>query len=130
MPKTRAKKEASRSNHRPKLAPWSAFSRGLLREWRRLELSQPGRAVIVGVSGGADSVALLLGLDELVRVGKIDGQIIVAHLNHKLRGSNSDTDARWVASLAHELGHPAVVKVDDIEKRAQKAKDNLEQAGR
>ncbi len=75
-------------------------------------------------------MALLLGLDELVRGGKLDLQIIVAHLNHKLRGAHSDADARWVASLTRELGHPAVVKTVDVEKRAQKTKDNLEQAAR
>src|SRR6266568_3895917 len=50
----------------------SAFARALLREWRKLRLATAGPAVIVAVSGGADSVALLLALDELVKSGKLN----------------------------------------------------------
>jgi len=59
----------------------------------------PGARVIVGVSGGPDSVCLLHVLRELkVRVAG------VAHVNHKLRGEASDEDERFVAAMARELG--------------------------
>src|SRR5215471_1178865 len=107
----------------------SSFARKLLREWKSLHLSGHS-IVIVAVSGGADSVALLLALSELVRAGKTEIGIVVAHLNHKLRGSESDADARWVAGLAKQLGHPGVVACADIKRRAAKLNENLEQTAR
>jgi tRNA(Ile)-lysidine synthase len=105
------------------------FARKLAGEWKHLKLCHGGEAVVVAVSGGADSVALLLGLDELVRSQKLDIRIAVAHLNHKLR-RESDADARWVRSLAKELGHQVVVRRSDIAANARKSKDNLEQSAR
>ena len=61
-----------------------------------------GGRVIVAVSGGADSVALLLGLCELREEFGIE--LVVAHLNHALRGDESDADAEWVGQLAEQLG--------------------------
>lgn len=110
--------------------PLSKFARSLLREWRKLELPQVKAAVIVGVSGGADSVALLFALDELIRAKKLTIRIVVTHLNHKLRGAASDADARWVTSMARELGHPVMTEAVDVKKRAAKLGDNLEQAAR
>jgi len=131
MTKPRPKKEPSAANDPRKSRPaLSKFARGLLREWRKLDLPLAGEAVIVGVSGGADSVALLLALDELARARKIDVEIVVAHLNHRLRGAESNADARWVVAIANELGYATGVKVADIKRRAQKSKDNLEQAAR
>src|SRR5690606_24653613 len=60
--------------------------------------------VIVAVSGGADSVALLLGLHRLWREGPGRGQMWVAHYNHHLRGAESDRDQQWVAELCQQLG--------------------------
>src|SRR5207253_8684462 len=86
----------------------SAFARALLREWRKLKLATTGATVIVAVSGGADSVALLLALDELVKSGRLNLRLFVAHLNHRLR-PESHGDARWVARLAKQLGHKSSV---------------------
>jgi tRNA(Ile)-lysidine synthase TilS/MesJ len=52
--------------------------------------------------------ALLLALDELLGARKINVEIVVAHLNHKLRGADSNADARLGRSLPAELGHEAV----------------------
>jgi tRNA(Ile)-lysidine synthase len=109
--------------------PLSPFARGLIREWRRLGLGAHGEQVVVAVSGGADSVALLLALDELIHARKIKIEIVVAHLNHKLRQAAA-ADARWVESLAKRLGHRAVVRGADVKTRARKSNDNLEQAAR
>src|ERR1043165_9362975 len=95
---------ASRFNDaRP--APLTKFAGRLLREWRVLQLDTEKHPVVVAVSGGADSVALLLALDELVRAKKLGMEIIVAHLNHKLRGAASDADARWVKGFAKQLSY-------------------------
>jgi len=59
------------------------------------------RRILVAVSGGGDSVALLRGLVTLQT--QLDFQILVAHFNHRWRGSESKADAEWVQSLANAL---------------------------
>ncbi len=69
------------------------------------QLIPPGSSVVVAVSGGADSVALLSllhGLRERLGIGKI----VIAHLNHGLRGGESDGDERLVRALAESLNTP------------------------
>src|SRR5438132_3853361 len=107
----------------------SAFARALLREWRKLRLATAGPTVIVAVSGGADSVALLLALNELGKSGKLNLTLCVAHLNHKLR-LTSAADARWVARLAKQLGHKSSLGSVEVKTIAKKTGDNLEQAAR
>src|SRR5262245_22639104 len=58
--------------------------------------------VLVAVSGGADSAALLRGLVEIRAAG--EGRLIAAHFNHKLRGAESDADQAFVEQLGRELG--------------------------
>jgi tRNA(Ile)-lysidine synthase len=70
---------------------------------RRRETLRAGDRVAVAVSGGADSVALLRVLLELrAELGIV---LVVAHLNHQLRGEESEADEHFVAELAcgHEL---------------------------
>jgi tRNA(Ile)-lysidine synthetase-like protein len=68
----------------------------------------------VGVSGGADSVALLT----LLR-SRSDLSLHVAHLNHQTRGGESDGDAAFVADLAARLGVPCTI--DDRERLEREA---------
>ncbi len=63
--------------------------------------------VLVAVSGGADSVALLRGLAECRLPG--EGRLVVAHYNHRLRGADADGDQAFVEQLAGELGLTVVV---------------------
>lgn len=58
--------------------------------------------VVVAVSGGADSVALLLALARLCEEGR--GRLIAAHVDHGLRGRESRADARWVRELCRGEG--------------------------
>jgi len=106
------------------------FLHGLLAEWRRLELPLRNAGVVVAVSGGADSTALLLALAGLIRAKKLAVKLTVAHLDHGLRGKLSKEDARWVANLAEKLGYQTAVGRVDVNKRAGKTSDNLEQAAR
>src|SRR5258708_6584045 len=108
----------------------SRFAQSLLREWKGLDLPVTNAKLLVAVSGGADSVALLLSLDELIKSGKLQLELMVAHLNHRLRGKISEADARLVGSLAKRLGHRALIGREDVKRRAARASDNLEQAAR
>jgi tRNA(Ile)-lysidine synthase len=80
----------------------------------------PGRWA-VAVSGGADSVALLLLLH-----GRPGLSLHVAHLDHQTRGQASAEDARFVAELAERLSVPAaIVRRDEIEPGMQSLPKNL-----
>ena len=64
---------------------------------RAYDMIAPGDHVICAVSGGADSVALLLAL--YLQRQKLGIQLSAAHFNHHLRGEESDGDARFVREL-------------------------------
>ena len=103
----------------------SKFARSLLREWRRLQLPFKNEQIIVGVSGGTDSVALLMALAELTNARKLDLTLIVSHVDHRLRKTSGE-DSRWVKNLAQALDLQVVISRVDVKSR----KDNLEQAAR
>lgn len=83
-----------------------------------------GQRVGVAVSGGADSVCLLHVLRELAPQWEL--RLHVLHLNHRLRGEESDQDAEFVRRLAAELELPATIGEADL----AGSRDNLEQAAR
>ncbi len=83
------------------------------------------RRYLVGVSGGRDSVALL---DILHASGF--SNLVVCHLNHRLRGRASGHDAAFVRRLAGRYGLPAEVAKIDVAKLASQIGVSLEDAGR
>lgn len=100
----------------------------MITEWRRLLLPVADASVVVAVSGGADSVSLLLALVELREKKKLDLKIVAAHFDHGLRGKESDKDAEFVRKLASKIN---VEFVTEKWKRGKdKKKENLEQAAR
>lgn len=105
------------------------FPRLLLLEWRKLRLPSSGETVVVAVSGGADSTALLLAIEELKSHGKLSTGICVAHFDHRLRKSSAK-DAKWVSALAAKLGFQSVVGRSKVAEEARAVSDNLEQAAR
>lgn len=84
--------------------------------------------VLVGVSGGADSVALLRGLVELR--GRLGIRFRAAHLNHQLRGAAALLDARWVERLCQSFNVPVTVGSVDIEARADERGAGIEEVAR
>jgi tRNA(Ile)-lysidine synthase len=107
-----------------------AFARSLLAEWRRLGLPREGARAVVAASGGADSTALLLALDDLRRRGLLSLELKVAHLDHGLRGEVGERDARWVEELARGLCCEFESSRAKVAQRARASRDNLEQAAR
>ena len=81
---------------------------------KRAGYSNTGTTLVVGVSGGPDSTALLYAL---VAVKDIHGlSLHVGHLNHNFRGQEAEDDAVFVEDMAHSLGVPVtVVKADPPE---------------
>jgi tRNA(Ile)-lysidine synthase len=84
--------------------------------------------VVALVSGGADSTALL----RLLASGRlpISGPLSVLHVDHMLRGEESDADAAFVSALCTELGVPCAVVRFDVAEYASERGLNLEDAGR
>src|SRR6476661_6201580 len=79
------------------------FVRSLITEWRQLGLPIAGETVVIAVSGGADSIALLAAMADLKAREKFDLDLIAAHFDHQLRGESSIRDQEFVRSLAEKL---------------------------
>ncbi len=83
-----------------------------------------GKRVLVAASGGADSTALALALQDL------GCGIALAHVHHGLRGKAADADARFVAALAKKLGAPFFLGTFAVRAEAKKTGESLEMAAR
>ncbi len=95
---------------------------------RKHRLVLPGERIGLAVSGGADSVALLRAFAELApSLGVV---LFVLHLNHKLRGPESEADAGFVRELASKLSVEAVIESEDVAALAARLHLSLEAAGR
>lgn len=84
----------------------------------------PGTRVVVGVSGGADSVALLYALQQL------GYDVVVAHLNHKTRGAESDADENFVRELAATLNLACETDAQDVLAEAKRLGVSFEEHAR
>ncbi len=84
--------------------------------------------ILVGISGGPDSVSLLAALNHLKNEYKI--KLLVFHLNHKLRGKEADYDEEFVKRLCQNWQIPCRTKSVEVQKYARKKKLSLEQAAR
>jgi tRNA(Ile)-lysidine synthase len=92
-------------------------------EWR-------GTHVVVAVSGGADSVALLRAMYALKTTHGGDGKLFVAHLNHSLRGVEADEDVAWLSALCEQLSLQLFLGTADVKSRSSERGDGLEAAAR
>jgi len=91
-----------------------------------------GGSVVVGVSGGPDSVCLLHMLRSLCTTeGSFPGiSLHVAHLNHALRGEAGQADADFVVDLARQWGLPCTVGYEDVAALARAERRSLEDEAR
>jgi tRNA(Ile)-lysidine synthase len=92
------------------------------------QLLSSGQMLVVAVSGGPDSVCMLYVLADLCR--ELDVALHIAHLNHQLRGKDSEADAAYVGRLARRLGIPATIESWDIQTYRKNHKLSLEEAAR
>jgi tRNA(Ile)-lysidine synthase len=95
---------------------------------QRYSLISPEEIVVVGVSGGADSVCLLHVLAKCQKGLRIN--LHVAHLDHQLRGVESEADAKYVSDLADSLGVPITIDRQDVAAYRVERNFSLEEAGR
>lgn len=90
-----------------------------------------GDRVCVAISGGADSVALLMALLDANRAKESLGVVLSAvHVHHGLRGAEADADEVFVRNLCERLGVPSVIERVDVAARQNTEREGLEEAAR
>ena len=94
----------------------------------RYSMIKPNDSVCVAVSGGCDSVALLGALLELK--DSLHISLCAVHVNHNLRGAESDRDEAYVRKLCGELGVELEVFSVDVRAECEKSGDSVELAAR
>lgn len=100
----------------------------VLKTVKKYNMLSKGDRVLIGVSGGADSIALL---EFFVSVKeKYDLDICVAHIEHGIRGEDSVNDAEFVENYCKKLGVNFYLKTIDAPNLAKKAKMGVEEYSR
>ena len=92
------------------------------------QMIQPKDRILVGISGGPDSVCLLFVLLELKK--ELDFEVFGVHVNHGLRGAESDQDEQFVRTLCEQQKLSLQVHRCAVKERAEREKISLEEAGR
>ncbi|WMJ24128.1 tRNA lysidine(34) synthetase TilS [Paludicola sp. MB14-C6] len=92
---------------------------------RDSQLLDVGDKIVVGLSGGADSVMLL----HYLKYG-LQMDVVACHINHNLRGDESARDMHFVMELCKDWDIPLVIQDVDVALYAQQNKMTIEQAGR
>jgi tRNA(Ile)-lysidine synthase len=100
----------------------------LLASVKERDLIDKGDRVLVGLSGGPDSLALLHLLWDLK--GELKISVCAAHLNHMVRGKAACSDEKFVRSFCKRLRVPLEVKKFDVPAFAKRERISIEDAGR
>ena len=95
---------------------------------KKYNLIEKGDKIVLGLSGGPDSVCLLHLLNRLKDV--LDIEVYAAHLNHQIRGIEAQKDALYVSELCDSLGVVSFVKSIDVPKYCKENKLSLEEGAR
>lgn len=98
------------------------------KEINQYKMLEPGDRVLVGLSGGADSICLLQVLFLLKEEYQI--QIAAVHCHHKIRETGADEDAAFSRAFCEERKIPFFYREEEVKKRAVKNKLSVEEAGR
>ena len=99
----------------------------VLQYMTQYHMVEPGDVVITGVSGGADSVCLLLVLQKLA--AELSISIEAVHINHGIR-TEAAGDAEFVRRLCEDRGIPFHLVCADVETQAKQEKMSTEEMGR
>src|SRR5512141_3084869 len=106
-----------------------SVSERTLRTIRRHSMLPRGGRVVVALSGGPDSVALVYVLRELASAGELDIAAL-AHFNHQLRGGDADEDEAFCRQMADALGLPFQAGRADVRALAAEHRRSIEDAAR
>ena len=106
------------------------FEEIVLRFIVRENMVPPGSRVLLAISGGADSMAMLNALYELKKAGRIPCELFVAHVNHQLRGILADKDEALVIAMAVAMRLPWETIRIDVKAFAAKDRLSIENAAR
>src|SRR4030042_2302186 len=90
----------------------------------------PADKILLAVSGGADSTALLYAMCVIKAEGVLSSEILCGHINHQLRGSESDGDEAFAIAQADKLNLAVTTKRLDVREFANKNKLSIETAAR
>ena len=99
----------------------------ILQTITKYNLIESGDKIVLGVSGGPDSVCMLISLNKLKE--KLNFEIIVAHINHGIR-ENAKLDEEYVLKMCEALDIKCFVKHSNVKEEAEKQKRGLEETGR
>jgi tRNA(Ile)-lysidine synthase len=106
----------------------SAFAHSVAAFARQRELIGEGARVLVALSGGPDSCALLLALCEAADAGLLPRPVAATHFHHGLRGVDADEDAAFSAALAARYGIPCVIGLGAVPRDGRSPNDAARQA--
>ena len=106
----------------------NSLARIALETMRKYSMIDTGDGVVVGVSGGPDSVSLLHFLNSIAP--RYSLKLHIAHVNHMIRGVGADEDALFVEELAQSLSIPFTVERVDVPRLARELGVTVEDAGR
>jgi tRNA(Ile)-lysidine synthase len=86
--------------------------------------------ILLAVSGGADSMALMYAIHALKAENFFDAELLCAHINHQLRGAEGDLDEEFVASQGKKLKLAVMTRRTDVRELARLKKLSIETAAR
>ena len=104
------------------------FEKDFLQYLKEKELIKGGEKIIVGLSGGADSVALLALLANVREI--LDTTLVAVHIHHGIRGQEADRDARFSEEFAKKINVSFICKMVDAPGYAKNEGLTLEEAAR
>ena len=96
---------------------------------KKYELIENGNNIVIGVSGGPDSMALLNVLISLKKDKKLNYEIVVAHVNHGIR-DEAEEETKYVENFCKKNEIECFIKREKVEELAKKQKIGTEEAGR
>ncbi len=106
---------------------YTPFEYSVLKFIKGNDLISPGDRVILAVSGGSDSIAMMYAMAKLRE--ELQADFFVAHLNHMIR-KEAEKEGVAVKSMAEKLGMPCLIGKKDVPTFQKKASLSLEEAAR